>query len=56
MEEESATATTPPVSPSAGAAAAGTAAADDAFGADLYRLLTEHASDTVVSPLSVAGL
>jgi serpin B len=31
------------------------AAADDAFGADLYRLLTEHASDTVFSPVSVAG-
>jgi serpin B len=36
--------------------AAGTAAADDAFGADLYRLLTEHASDTVFSPVSVAGV
>jgi serpin B len=56
MEEESVTTTTPPVSPPAGAAAAGTAAADDAFGADLYRLLTEQASDTVFSPVSVAGV
>jgi serine protease inhibitor len=37
----------------AGADAA--AAADDAFGADLYRLLTEGASDTVFSPVSVAS-
>jgi serpin B len=56
MENESVTATTPPVSPPAGAAADGTAAADDAFGADLYGLLTDHASDTVFSPLSVAGV
>ena len=56
MEEESVTATTPPVSPPAGAAAAKTAAADDAFGADLYRLLSEDAPDTVFSPVSVAGV
>jgi serpin B len=31
------------------------AAADDAFGADLYRLLAEHAPDTVFSPVSVAS-
>jgi serine protease inhibitor len=37
-------------------AADGAAAADDAFGADLYRLLTEHVSDTVFSPVSVAGV
>ena len=57
MDEEPVTATTPPASPPTpeGAAAAGTAAADDAFGADLYRLLTEDASDTVFSPVSVAG-
>ena len=30
------------------------AAADDAFGADLYRLLTEDATETVFSPVSVA--
>ena len=30
-------------------------AADDAFGADLYRLLTEDASQTVFSPVSVAA-
>ena len=30
------------------------AAADDAFGADLYRLLTENATETVFSPVSVA--
>jgi serine protease inhibitor len=58
MEEEPVTATTPPGSPPtpAGAAAAGAAAADDAFGADLYRLLSEHAPDTVFSPVSVAGV
>ena len=57
MEEEPVTATTPPVSPllPEGAGAAGAAAADDAFGADLYRLLTEDASDTVFSPVSVAS-
>jgi serpin B len=56
MEEEPVTATTPPVSPPTpeGAAVAG-AAADDAFGADLYLLLTEDASDTVFSPVSVAS-
>ena len=38
------------------AAGADTAAtADDAFGADLYRLLTEGASDSVFSPVSVAS-
>ncbi len=31
------------------------AAADDAFGADLYRLLTEDATETVFSPVSVAA-
>jgi len=31
-----------------------TAIADDTFGADLYRLLTEDASETVFSPVSVA--
>jgi serpin B len=38
--------------------AAGTAAltsADDAFGADLYRLLSQDATDTVFSPFSVAS-
>jgi serpin B len=35
-------------------ALASAGAADDAFGADLYRLLTEDASDTVFSPVSVA--
>ena len=32
------------------------AAADDAFGADLYRLLSEQAPDTVFSPVSVASV
>jgi serpin B len=31
------------------------AAADDAFGADMYQLLTEGSSDTVFSPVSVAS-
>jgi len=31
------------------------ASADDAFGADLYRLLTEDAQETVFSPVSVAA-
>jgi serpin B len=31
------------------------AAADDAFGADMYQLLTEEATDTVFSPVSVAS-
>src|SRR5271170_4304054 len=30
-------------------------AADDAFGADLYRLLSEQAPDVVFSPVSVAS-
>jgi serpin B len=30
-------------------------AADDAFGIDLYRLLAEHAQDTVFSPVSVSA-
>src|SRR3974390_3744806 len=51
--EEPGTATTPPAAPSASAADA--AAADDAFGADLYQLLTEDTSDTVFSPVSVAS-
>jgi serpin B len=57
MHEEPATAT-PPASPSAPAeaAVARAAAADDAFGADLYWLLTEDASDTVFSPASVASV
>src|SRR6516225_1659128 len=56
MHEEPGMATTPGASTSAAAAAADrTAAADDAFGADLYRLLTEDASDTVFSPVSVAS-
>src|SRR5580692_7917520 len=33
-----------------------TTAADDAFGADLYRLLSEQAPDTVFSPVSVASV
>src|SRR5260370_11196213 len=33
-----------------------TTAADDAFGADLYRLLSEQASDAVFSPVSVASV
>jgi serpin B len=48
-----------PVTTAAGAASAGTAdmaAADDAFGADLYRLLAEDAPDTVFSPVSVASV
>ena len=53
MHEEPGTATTPPAAPSASAADA--AAADDAFGADLYQLLTEDTSDTVFSPVSVAS-
>jgi len=31
------------------------AAADDAFGADMYQLLIEEATDTVFSPVSVAS-
>ena len=31
------------------------AAADDAFGADLYRVLTAQAPQTVFSPVSVAA-
>src|SRR5487761_1814576 len=31
-------------------------AADDAFGADLYRLLSEQGSDVVFSPVSVASV
>src|ERR1700726_3185018 len=31
-------------------------AADDAFGADVYRLLSEHAPDVVFSPVSVASV
>jgi serpin B len=34
---------------------AGPAIAEDAFGADLYRLLTEDAAETVFSPVSVAA-
>jgi serpin B len=34
---------------------AATATPDDAFGADLYLALSEHATDTVFSPMSVAG-
>jgi serpin B len=57
MDEEPFTATTPRPSPPTpeDAAAAGVAATDDAFGADLYRLLTDHATDTVFSPVSVAS-
>src|SRR5260370_7845261 len=33
-----------------------TTAADDAFGADLYRLLSEQAPDAVFSPVSVASV
>jgi serine protease inhibitor len=36
--------------------ASAVAAADDAFGADLYRLLTEDATETVFSPVSVAAV
>ena len=36
--------------------ASATTAADDAFGADLYRLLSEQAPDTVFSPVSVASV
>jgi serpin B len=46
MPEQSASATT----------ASAVAAADDAFGADLYRLLSEQAPDTVFSPVSVASV
>jgi serpin B len=38
-----------------GSATAGPAIADDAFAADLYRVLTEKAAETVFSPLSVAA-
>jgi len=38
-----------------GPVTAGPAIADDAFGADLYRLLTEDAAQTVFSPVSVAA-
>jgi serpin B len=38
-----------------GPATDGPAIADDAFGADLYRLLTEDAGQTVFSPVSVAA-
>jgi serpin B len=38
-----------------GSATAGLALADDAFAADLYRLLTEKATETVFSPVSVAA-
>ena len=38
-----------------GPAAAVPAIADDAFGADMYRLLSERAPDTVFSPVSVAA-
>jgi serpin B len=38
-----------------GRATAGPAIADDAFGADLYRLLTEGDTQTVFSPVSVAA-
>ncbi len=56
MDEEPATANTPPASPpTPEGAAAGVTAADDAFGADLYRLLSEDAADTVFSPVSVAS-
>ena len=57
MDEEPVTAAAPTASSPpgpAGAAAAEVAATDDAFGADLYRLLTEDATDTVFSPVSVA--
>ena len=37
------------------AAVTATASADDAFGADLYRLLSQDATDTVFSPVSVAA-
>jgi serpin B len=39
----------------AGAATAGVAVADDAFGADLYRVLGEGDAQTVFSPVSVAA-
>ena len=39
----------------AAASAQATAAASGAFGADMYRLLTEDATDTVFSPTSVAS-
>jgi len=45
MREEPAQATTAPAS----------ATADDAFGADLYRIVSEDSSDTVFSPVSVAS-
>ena len=54
MHEEPGTATTPPVTEATSAADA--AAADEAFGADLYLLLTEDTSDTVFSPVSVASV
>ncbi len=38
-----------------GSAPAVPAIADDAFGADMYRLLSERAPDTVFSPVSVAA-
>jgi serpin B len=45
-----------PVTVPAAVEAAGAAEADDAFGADLYRLVTEDATDTVFSPASVAAV
>ncbi len=38
-----------------GPVTAGPAMADDAFGADLFRILTEDAAETVFSPVSVAA-
>jgi serpin B len=38
-----------------GAVTAGAAVADDAFAADLYRVLTEDGAETVFSPVSVAA-
>ena len=45
-----------PDQPAPAMTAAAVAAADDAFGADLYRMLSEQAPDTVFSPVSVASV
>src|ERR1700723_1465547 len=45
-----------PDQPAPAMTAAAVAAADGAFGADLYRRLSEQAPDTVFSPVSVASV
>src|SRR3984957_6216468 len=45
-----------PDEPAPASSAAAFAAADDAFGPDLYRMLSEQAANTVFSPVSVASV